>query len=368
MTEKTWSSSILCVSLRIGEVHAKLTRTGRGISDRIAYGAMSHEIEPFDTPPDDYNLHPLFIWVCSNQALAYEAFGKLQAMKIVLSQAGMPSLSTGLITPDTWKYVGDWEIFNERPDALVITEQELVEYFRQGSIGFSRVKKFVLDNLTMLLSSAIPEQRKTVLRDLDPEHNVVVLTSELAVDSDLDSRLMTATLGRPLEKMPCLPDNRDELFKAIAQNLKFETCVGGRVDQAKYAVSYYLTGRDISQLSGNRVGTAFQQRRILALCDYDILREEVTVANSSSVDSYPFGHAVPTVHWGLMPKRNYHAVKQFVRGEVGSLLTTQHYIHGFNWDFVPTLMFLHLPDDFDTPMCMFQWYVTSIDALAHALN
>lgn len=367
--EKTWSSSIQCVSLRIGEARAKLTRTGQGVADRIAYGAMSHEIDPLEAPPDDYySLHPLFIWVCSNQALAYEAFGKLQAMKIVLSHAGMPSLSTGIVTPDAWESDGACEVFDKRPDALVITEQELVEYFRNGSITFSRVKKFVLDNLTMMLSPSTPEQHQTVLRDLDPEHNVVVLTSELPEDSDLDSRLMTATLGRPLERMPCLPDNRDELLKAIARNIKFETCVGDRVDQAKYAVSYYLTGRDISQLSGNSVGTAFQQRRILALCDYDILRKEVTVVNSSSIDSYPFGHTVPTVHPRLRAKRNYHAIKQFVRGDVGALLTTQHYINGFNWDFVPTLMFIHLPDDFDTLMCMFQWYVTEMCAPEHALN
>lgn len=335
---------------------SKLTKLDRGTKAAIAKSAITwiDAHSPAATREDVFA--PCLIWLCYNDHIAQEVFWVFRDKCSSLSRQGQPHphLALLLSTMNLSAFDEMLQKGKRKPCFLIATESKLMDpVYRRGWITLSEVKKVVFDNFSMMLTRPFSDPESNILHRLDAKHKVVLLASDYSEHVEQNWKRLSTRGNRQLGRMPTVRHDHRDLLNWLAKFIKIEALPWPGTCNAAWAVKQYSTAPGCKDPS--------KPQHLLAVCHLGVLdagvRRYCTWEDPQymlSKDGY-FPHPVHMAHRGMSSGVNVDNVENFKAGRLQSLFTTINYIFGAQFDFLPTLMFTHLPENLDEFLCMIYW-------------
>lgn len=305
-------------------------------------------------------LSPYILWMCDSDFAANRAFDLCErAAELRRARGYMATGATRLTSLMDAQQIAETleKGIQQRSRVLITVPYQFHNQARNGHVDFSKVKKVVLDELTMLLAQSPQAPVDKFFARLLPRHSIVALCSTYSSKAAHKWRTLTSWLGRELSSMPRFTDsNQQRLLTFIASIVKWHEVGGHPHHLPRHCLKKYLTGDQKLEFYG--------KQRVLAICKREILMCEVQASTGMSryhrseenrSDPYTFfGCRVPVAVRDRPKALSAEDVRQFDNNGVDVLPTDQHYIHGYNYNFLPILFFMHIPLQFDELLSMFQ--------------
>jgi hypothetical protein len=337
-----------------------LTSLGRGIKEAIAYHLAKYTADESDQSYRTSAYFPQIVWMCDNDFVANHVFALCEQAVRIRREEGHSATGAALLTSHMNTQEIDMSLktgIHDYKSVLVAVPSQLQNQIRHGNVDLSKVQRIVIGNATMILAQSSQKPIEKFLNGLLPKHSIVALFSEASFNAGRSWRGMTSGFGRPLSKMSLFVDNNQRLLSFIGRIITWEAFHGPTRNLPRYSL-------------GKR--RQYGAQRVLILCERRLLMHQVQSFRPTSreqadqaASSGPtiFNCRIPVAVQDYCKSLSEKFIERFDSGEVKFLLTDQYYIHGYDYKFLPVMFFIHIPDQFDELLSMFQWYEASIPLL-----